>query len=108
MLTQDSLGLFYGSEKFTRYLGGYLLSEGALHVAKEGSAFWLMDAIISHQLTPSVARQEFQKWELDVQEDHTATLICDDGNANIVESQDIAYTDFPLPYIEFLLSLIHI
>ena len=37
----------------------------------------------------------FQVWTLKVREDRTASLICGDGNDNIVYTQHIEFTDFP-------------
>lgn len=103
MLTQDSLAHFTGSESFARYLGGYVLSEGALHVAQEGGAFWLIDVIFSHQTDPKVAKEEFQVWTLQVM-DGGAVVTCDDGNGNVITKQEIEYTDFPLPKITLWLQ----
>jgi hypothetical protein len=36
---------------------------------------------------------------LKVREDQTASLICSDGNDNIVYTQHIEYTDFPIAEI---------
>ena len=40
-------------------------------------------------------------WKLTVKPDHSATLICDDGNGNIVYTKHIEYTDFPPDGITF-------
>jgi hypothetical protein len=48
-----------------------------------------------------VASEGFQVWKLKVNADRTATLTCDDGNYNIVYTQHIAFTDFPLDEIKF-------
>ncbi|MGH9256668.1 MAG: DUF6876 family protein [Vicinamibacterales bacterium] len=44
-------------------------------------------------------RDEFQVWKLTVRPDRTATLLCENGNDNVVFSKEIAYTDFPLDAI---------
>ncbi len=108
MLTKDNLRQFTGSESFAKYMMGYVLSEGALHVAQEGEAFWLMDAIISHQITPKVAQHDLQVWKLTVNGRNqvpdlvhdvspaSATLTCEDGDGILIAKQEIDYTDFPL------------
>ncbi len=40
--------------------------------------------------------EEFQVWKLTVRDDHSASLVCDDGNDHIVYTEHIEYTDFPL------------
>lgn len=42
-----------------------------------------------------VAGEEFQLWKLKVNSDHTATLICEDGNGKAIYSKAIEYSDFP-------------
>ena len=108
MLTQDSLAHFTGSETFTRYMAGVILSEGAAHVAKEGGAFWLMDIIVSYQFEPKFRDEDFQVWKLKVDRQgdpenvtamNKATVSCEDGNGNTLITQEIEATDFPLPEI---------
>jgi hypothetical protein len=61
----------------------------------------MLDAIAIAQLyEKAVAAQEFQVWKLTVNADRTASLVCDDGNDNIVYTQRIAFTDFPIDEIK--------
>jgi len=46
-----------------------------------------------------VAAEPFQVWTLGVHSDRTAALVCSDGNDNIVYSQHVEFTDFPLDEI---------
>ena len=101
----DELSNFTGTEGYHRNLFGLLFTDGVAHVAKELGAFWLIDAVASHQRK---ARQnprlkDFQLWKLKVT-DGTATLTCkeDSGQGQRPKIlQKISYTDFPEPGIEF-------
>lgn len=85
-----------------------LLTDGAMYVAEHGGgngAFWLMDAIASHQPEalkhPSLMR--FQVWTLDVRDGETrsATLTCKaDSDQPALIQQEIEYTDFDAGGIE--------
>jgi len=74
-------------------------TDGALYVAEAGGAYWLLDAIVSHQCDPKVAAEAFQVWTLTVREDRSAKLSCEDGDYNLVTVQEITFTDFPLPTV---------
>lgn len=84
-------------------------TDGIKHLADEAEAYWLVDAIASHQtkkLLQNPNLQEFQLWELKVNNDKSAILTCsEDSDCTAVISQEIEYTDFPLPEIK--LYLIH-
>lgn len=70
------------------------------HVAEAGGACWLLDEIaIIQPYEPRVAAEEFQVWKLTVRPDSTATLVCEDGNNNVVYTEAIPFTDFPLKTI---------
>jgi hypothetical protein len=102
-LTEFNLRQFTGSENW--YWHGInrnvLFTDGAKFVADEGGAYWLLDAIAIAQLyEKNVATEELQVWKLTVREDRTATLVCDDDNDNIVYTQHIEFTDFPLDEIK--------
>jgi hypothetical protein len=59
------------------------------------------DAIATAQrFGKNLAGEEFQVWKLKVDGDRTASLVCDDGNDNIVCPQQIECTDFPLDEIK--------
>ena len=100
-LTKSDLIQFTGSENWYRHslVHKVLYTDGAQHVAETGGAYWLLDEIALGQTNPKVAAEEFQVWRLKVNSDQTATLICDDGNNQMVFSKSIAYTDFPLEEI---------
>jgi hypothetical protein len=103
-LTQDDLRQFTGSEHWYRHglNRNVVYTDGAQYVAETGGAYWLLDEIALTQLSESrVSREEFQRWKLTVKPDHTATLVCEDGNCNPVYSKHIEFTDFPLPEISF-------
>jgi hypothetical protein len=86
-----------------------VLSDGAMFVAKNGGtsgAFWLMDAIASHQpkaLKNEILR-EMQFWNLKVTEKNgskSAVLTCrEDSGRKPVITQKIEYMDFDLPEID--------
>jgi hypothetical protein len=101
-LTEADLYQFTGSEYWYRHPLNWnvLFTDGAKYVADEGGAYWLLDTIAFAQLfEKSVAAESFQVWKLAVRPDQTATLTCEDGNYNIVYTQELEFTDFPAPVI---------
>jgi hypothetical protein len=101
-LSERDLSQFTGSENWYRHgiNRNILFTDGAKHVADEGGAYWLLDAIaICQRHEKKVSAEKFQAWKLTVHEDRTASLVCGDGNDNIVYTQHIEYTDFPIDEI---------
>jgi len=97
------LAQFTGTQRYTalRYpwlRGRFLLSDGAKFLAGTAKAYWLMDAIASHQPNKKVASEPFQVWTLTVN-DQQAVLLCTDGNEHELVRQEIPYTDFLLSEI---------
>ena len=110
MLNENDLANFTGSLNNYRWSALFprvLLSEGALHVAKNGGqhgAYWLMDAIASYQPKALKIRdlQDFQLWILKVKENKSAVLTCQiDSDVKPSITQKIEYTDFDLSEITF-------
>ena len=96
---QNTLANFYGSETFTRY-GNSILTEGCIFVARECCAWWFLDLINSHQCSPKVRHEEFQVFNLIKNKKGSGCkIIIEDGNNNVIGSQSISYTNFPLPNI---------
>ena len=103
-LSEEHLRQFTGSESWYRHgiNRNVVFTDGAKYVADQGGAYWLLDAIaISQRYEKKVAAEGFQVWKLKVNDDRTASLVCDDGNDNIVYTQHIEYTDFPIEEIKF-------
>jgi hypothetical protein len=95
-LSKDDLIQFTGSEHWYRHamVRDVLYTDGVKYVAETAGAYWLIDEI--------TFAQRFDKLlaaELNVNPDHTATLICEDGDGGIVFTKAIEYTDFPLAEI---------
>jgi len=98
-LSASDLNQFTGSENWYRHTinRNVLYTDGAQYLAEKAGAYWLLDTIANcQQHEKRVAAEEFQVWKLTVREDRSATLVCDDGNDNIVYTEHIEYTDFPL------------
>jgi len=112
MLTNNDLRKSCGSFTWTysALSPEILISEGLQYVAEKGNAYWLIDAIASHEIhNPNIINASKKDagfdyihfWTLKVNLDnHTAVLSCrqDDGYDPIV-IQNIEYTNFPLAEI---------
>ncbi|MGY3278144.1 DUF6876 family protein [Bradyrhizobium sp. S3.7.6] len=99
MITQSDLAQFTGSERVYRHnlMRTIVYTDGVKYLAEKASAYWLVDKIASLQLKAEVRAEEFQTWKLKlIAAGHRAELTCDDGNGNIVHSEVIDFTDFPL------------
>lgn len=117
MITESDLNQFTGSLEWTRHWASprVIYSEGVAFLAERAEAYWLIDAIASHELDRPI-QEECQRdpdfdnmhfWKLKVYSDpedensgKSAVLICqkDSGEPEIVR-QEIPYTDFPLAEI---------
>ena len=99
-LTAHDLAQFTGSTTFYRHglVRSVVYTEGVQFLAKKAEAYWLIDKIATLQLEPKIRSEDFQVWELTVV-DGGATLACEDGNDNVVYSENITFTDIPLDTI---------
>jgi hypothetical protein len=101
MLTQSDLRQFTGDLVRYRHqlCPALLYTPGVQYLCEQGKAYWLLDAIASYQHDKRINSNEdarhLQFWTLKVN-DSKAVLTCDDGNENVLITQDIPYTDFPL------------
>jgi hypothetical protein len=106
---QNGLRNFTGTENYYRYLFGLKLTDGVKFLADNASngAYWLLDVIGSHQMTPKVRKylqtDNFQTWKLKKNDKGGCRVQCEDGNGNVITRQDIEYTDFPLDEITLYL-----
>lgn len=99
-LTQADLHQFTGTENYFKHWTQRLVyTDGVKHMAEAGEAYWLIDAIASHQPTLRHAElREFQLWTLRKNKTgNGAVLTCaaDSGRPPAI-TQRISFTDFPL------------
>jgi hypothetical protein len=104
---QDALAHCCGSENWYQHWmnARFRYTDGVKLLADRAGAYWLLDAIVSHQTSKQIrsskSLQEFQLWELKVNADQSCVLTCRvDSDMPPVVAQSIEYTDFPLDYIK--------
>jgi len=106
-LTTADLSHFTGTNQYYRHWAMRLVyTDGVKYVADDGDAYWLLDAISSYQTRTFLKDpmlQEFQVWKLTVTADQKGILVCERDTNDVVVTQEIAYTDFPLSEIKLYL-----
>ena len=92
---------YFQSSAFARNI---FHTSGVQTLAEESKCYWLIDAIVSYQLSVKIRQEPFQVWTLKV-ENNQGVLTCGDGNDTPpLISQKIPYTDFPLEEITLYLE----
>jgi hypothetical protein len=92
---------FYQSSAFARNI---YHTSGVQCLVEQARCYWLLDAIVSYQLSIKIRREPFQVWTLKV-ENKQGVLICGDGNDTPpLITQNIPYTDFPMEEITLYLE----
>ena len=89
---------FTGSEQLYRHALNRKVryTEGIQYLAENAGAYWFIDEIaLAQRFDKAVAAEPFQVWELTVQPDSTADLVCTDGDDHEVYRKHIEFTDFP-------------
>ena len=83
----------------------FLYTEGVCYLVEKGSAGWLLDAIASYQpfLRKDPYLRHCQHWQLTVDIDRSAKLMCAKGFINAAVVEKIERTDFPLSELELYL-----
>jgi hypothetical protein len=103
-LDPSTLAQFIGAEHWFRHglSRSVTYTDGVKYVADTVGAYWLIDIIaIAQRLDEAVRKERFQLWKLEVCENESATVTCEDGNHNQVYRQEIEWTDFPREGISF-------
>jgi hypothetical protein len=108
VITSEDLEQFQGTEQYYKhFLNQFVYTDGVQYLAQEAKAYWLLDAIASHQidlLRKDPTLKDFQFWKLKVNtKDKTATLVCERDTNQVVVSQAIGYTTFPLAEVKLYL-----
>ena len=98
-LTKAELGQFTGTEYWYRHwaVRSILYTDGVKYVADSAGAYWLLDEIVySQRVSLALAAAEFQVWKLNVNANRSAILTCKDSKGNVLFTEPMQYTNFPL------------
>lgn len=103
---EEQLRGFYGTEAYhAATFGRVQLTDGVHFLREKANCFWLIDIVESVQHLDSIKQNAgFILWIIDVREDKTATvraLTDSPGTGEVLYTQELTYTDFPLNHFEF-------
>ena len=106
---------FTGTTQYYRYSPGlfptFYLTDGTHYVAESCEAYWLFDYIASHQINSVIRKhpklQQLQFRKLTVQ-DSKGFIICEWDTDQVVFSETIQFTDFPLDSIRLWVAPLHL
>jgi hypothetical protein len=90
----DQLSGYIGSVSYYKYLCGTQLTDGSKAAAELYECFWFLDIIASIQYMPEVHAEGFQVFKLERVKDDHFKVTMEDGNDNVIYTQNIAYSDF--------------
>lgn len=104
-IMQIDLSNFTGTESYHSHAilgtGLIYLTEGCHYLREKSSCYWLFDIISS--ILPEIKGEEF--WSVRLKKTgNEAIFTVDDGNGNILYTQNIEYTDFPLDEVHLFVS----
>ncbi|WP_291882180.1 DUF6876 family protein [Chryseobacterium sp.] len=83
-----------GTEQYYTYFFGFVFTDGVKIIAEEEQCFWLIDCIVSYQLSEKFRQEEFQVWKLERVKETQFRLTATDGNNKVLATQDIPFSDF--------------
>lgn len=95
----NNLPQFTGTDGYHKYMGNILLTDGAKYMAEACGAFWFLDIIWSVQGKNALKREEMQVCKLQ-RVGEGAVVTIEDGNKNVLYTQKVGFTDFPLDEVE--------
>ncbi|MEA1972393.1 MAG: hypothetical protein U9N34_03740 [Candidatus Cloacimonadota bacterium] len=101
---QEETKHFYGTENYFRVnrFSPVVVTDGVKHVLESKQCYWFADIIMSYQ--DKLKDQGLQVWGIVVNEDNSATVTCEDGNYNILITQEIPFTDLATQKMVFWCS----
>ena len=94
-----------GTESYHKFspLPGYpVITDGVLALAEAAGCYWLLDVIGSHQNNKQLDK-EFQVWKLEVNEESRECVVRGYNDTDLIITQEIPYTDFPLKELKLYL-----
>ena len=104
----ENLSNFTGTKNYYRNKNyPFEYTDGIKYLAENGGAYWLLDSIASWQKESIIKSDQdlsqVQFWRLKVNPDNSAVLTCERDRDDVVITQNIPFTDFPLEEITLYL-----
>jgi len=96
---QEELEYYTGTENYYQHILGINYTDGVRFLVNNTESHWLIDLITSYQAIKEIRQLDFQVYKLIVNKDKTAQIEVSDGNYNVIRTEEISYTDFPLDEI---------
>lgn len=99
MNLETNLQMFTGTEQYYRFnplFPNVLLTDGAKYLADKASCYWLMDIVASLKSIKECQEESFLACNFKLNGEGGGVFTADDGNGNILYSQELEFTDFPL------------
>ena len=99
----NTLAYMIGTENYYSYKTLFIsvnLTDGVKYLCESCKCYWLIDIVLSYQLSKKVKRESFQTWTLSRIEDNNFQIVATDGNETTLARQDIPFSDFPLDTIK--------
>lgn len=96
----NELQMFTGTEEYYKFnpIWKVVATDGAMFLAEKAKAFWLLDMVASMKAVPKCAKHDRLFCTLKVKNSE-GVFTARDGNGVKLYSQELLYTDFPLPEI---------
>ncbi|MDR1674360.1 MAG: hypothetical protein LBR54_02785 [Oscillospiraceae bacterium] len=88
--------------RFSAVIGFPVITDGVLALAEAAGCFWLLDIIGSYQ-TNKKLDPAFQVWRLTVDLKTQTAAVCGYNDAELIVTQKILYTNFPLDEVKLYL-----
>jgi len=101
--TDSDLSNFYGSENWYRMplFGGALVTDGVHFIMERGCGWMATDILAVVSLEKKVRGEDFVSVKFRKNADGSAVITYDDGNGNILYTQNYDFADCPVSEINF-------
>jgi len=84
----------HGADGLYEYAFGLVVTSGVKAIADEAECYWFLDIIASVQYMPEVQAQDHQTWQLKRLQGKRFVATMEDGNYNVIYSQDVPQSNF--------------
>jgi len=92
-----------GTENYYKHNLAIHFTDGIKEVADKEECYWLIDVVASYSTVKFKETNPFQVWQLKRIKGNKFKVSCEDGNENILITQNIPFSDFKYDEIKMFL-----